>query len=288
MQSIATRRCLEIKIVGNYRILTMCPKIIQKILLVIVIQFILGNTRSYSQSIIKLASDDWCPYVCVDNGRITGGFLVEATAQAMQLSGFQIEPVLVPFTRAIDQTVDGYIQGVFSPPGDSRLSMSRPMFYARSCFYTLNDQSWTYHGLKSLEQITVGVIPDYNYDDGAFDAYVEQNRRKNGRVDLAYGEYAGINNLKKLLATRFAALVEDEAVIHFLARKINVENRIKQVGCLENPIAVVIGFSKKDKHSQGWIRALSSGMQQLEASGKLQALRQRYQIPLIPPPEKSH
>lgn len=246
-----------------------------------------GVNPSYSQTTIRLASDEWCPYVCVENGQITGGFLVEIVTLSMQVKGIKVESVLVPFSRAMNETANGNVQGIYSPPADPRLILSVPIVYARSCFYTLSDYNWFYKDLSSLKNTTLGVIPDYNYDDSLLDDYVLKNRYNPQLIDMGYGEFAGVNNIKKLLASRFKVMVEDEAVMPLLIQKLQIDNDnrhiIKQAGCLENTISVTIGFSKNDIHSDEWVKALNAGLHQLELSGKLLALQRRYQIPVTAP-----
>ncbi len=270
-------------------------RIIHRFLFAALILPIMAGALCYAQTtiparpsqVLKLASDDWCPYVCVENGHIASGFLVDLASEAMGISGYKVEPTLLPFTRAINETASGDIQGVLSPPYDARLRISPAIIYTRSCFYTLNNQNWTYRGLSTLQNVTLGVIPDYNYDDSIFDAYVEKNKHNAALIDMAYGEFAVINNLKKLMASRFTAMVEDEAVIALMARKLNVENKIRQAGCLDTPISITIGFSKADPRSDEWLKALVSGIQQMESSGKIQALRAHYQIPIYNPQDKA-
>ena len=38
----------------------------------------------------RLASDDWCPFICASHGQISGGYLVDLTTQALALSGVQV------------------------------------------------------------------------------------------------------------------------------------------------------------------------------------------------------
>ncbi len=235
-----------------------------------------------AQTTVRIASDDWCPYVCAENGQITGGFLVDVVTQAMQLRGIRVDSVLVPFSRAMNETANGNIQAIYSPPADPRLILSVPVIYARSCFYTLPDEPWTYRDLGSLNNTTLGAIADYNYDDSLLDDYIQRNRNNPQLVDMAYGEFAGMNNIKKLLAKRFTVMVEDEAVITVLIQKLQRNNdsklALKQAGCLDNPIAVTIGFSRNDLHSDDWVKALNAGLRQLESSGRLAMLQRRYQI----------
>lgn len=198
---------------------------------------------------------------------------------ALQLSGYKVETVLMPFTRAINETRAGAVQGVVVGPRDKRLKPASPLIYSRSCFYARRDQAWTYQGIDSLNAMTLGVISDYYYDYGVLDDYIDKHRNNKKLIDPAYGEFAGVVNLKKLLAGRFAALVEDEAVMDLMVRKQHTGDQVRQVGCLEGLVPVTVGFGVDDPRSDELIKALNAGMQQLAASGKLAALRQRYQIP---------
>lgn len=255
---------------------------------VLLLLTLFGSTNCMAQvvpplQVVRLASDEWCPYVCVENGRISGGFFVEVVQQAMRPAGYRIEPVLLPFTRAVNETISGHIDGLFSPSLDPRIIKSNPLFYSRSCFYTLKNQHWTYRGIDSLAAISLGVIHDYDYDDATLDAYIEKNHRNKALIDRAYGEFAGLGNLRKLLAGRFMVLVEDAAVMPALTRQLSAGELIRMAGCMETAAAVTVGFNIADPRSAAWIKALNAGVQQLEASGKLQALRLRYNIPLIKP-----
>lgn len=34
-----------------------------------------------AQDLVRLASDEWCPYVCERHGRVQGGYVVDVTAR---------------------------------------------------------------------------------------------------------------------------------------------------------------------------------------------------------------
>lgn len=225
-------------------------------------------------TVLRLGSDDWCPYICTSEGRIKDGYLVEVVARA--LPGHKVEAVLLPLNRAIQETLDGRLQGVYAPPIDQRLLLSAPVAYSRACFYTRADDSWTYQGIASLERNTVGIIKDYGYDEGVMDAYVAQYQSDPGRIELAYGDKAGISNLQKLLHGRYQIMLEHQAVLVYLSKKLRVSQQIRNAGCLEQRLPLSIGFSSQDPRSAAWIHALNEGVQRLAASGQLQALRLRY------------
>lgn len=229
--------------------------------------------------VLKLASDDWCPYICAEKTEIKSGFLVDLTARAMASEGYQVEAVLRPLNRAILETVNGNIQGVYAPPIDQRLRQSAPLAYSRACFYTRVGDSWTYQGMATMKQRTIGVIEEYGYDDGPMDAYIAKYRQHPALIEVAYGDTAGIHNLQKLLKGRYSVMLEHEAVLEQLSKQLNASTRIRRAGCLEHSLPLTIGFSKQDARSEVWIRALQRGLQKLKASGELKALRQRYKLP---------
>ncbi|WP_332852747.1 substrate-binding periplasmic protein [Duganella sp. S19_KUP01_CR8] len=228
--------------------------------------------------LIRLGSDDWCPFVCAVDGKPPGGYLVELAAMAMAPEGYRAEPVLMPLNRAITQTAHGDIEGVYAPPIDRRLRLSAPLAHSRACFYTRAGDDWTFQSIKSLKTLAVGVIDDYGYDDGPMDAYIAENRRKPSLIALAFGASAGTTNVQKLLGGRYRVMLEHTAVMAQLSKRLDVADRIRQAGCLEHELPLTIGFATQDIRAETWIRALADGMHKLEASGDLKALQKRYKF----------
>lgn len=138
-------------------------------------------------ALIRLGSDDGCPYVCALDGKPPGGYLVELASMAMAAEGYRLEPVLMPLNRAITQSVHGDIEGVYAPPIDRRLRLSAPVAQSRACFYTRAGDDWRFHSMSSLKTQVVGVIDDYGYDDGPMDADIAENRHRSALIALADG-----------------------------------------------------------------------------------------------------
>lgn len=228
--------------------------------------------------LIRLGSDDWCPFVCSTDGKPPTGYLVELASMAMAQEGYRVEPVLMPLNRAITQTVHGDIEGVYAPPIDRRLHLSAPLAQSRACFYTRADDDWSFHSIGSLKTLVVGVIDDYGYDDGPMDAYIAENRRKPALIALAYGASAGTTNVQKLLGGRYRVMLEHAAVMAQLSKRLDVGGRIRQAGCLDHELPLTIGFATQDIRAETWIHALADGLHKMEASGDLKALQKRYKI----------
>jgi polar amino acid transport system substrate-binding protein len=240
-----------------------------------------------AQGMLRLASDDWCPFVCARDGKLNDGFLVEAAAQALASQGYHVEPVLMPLSRAIVEAGAGSIEGVYAPPLDARLRDSVPITWSRACFYTRNDSSWTFQGMPSLQGVKLGVIGDYGYDGGEMDAYVARFHADSKRLDFSHGATAGTTNLQKLLGGRYPVMLEHEAVAGYLARLVKAEGQLRKAGCLPQALPLTIGFSQEDGRTGSWMHALSDGLKKLEAAGALEKLRQQYGVPPNPASARS-
>ena len=115
----------------------------------------LSGAQAQAQNLVRLASDNWCPYICSDGRDITDGLLVDVAREALTHAGYQVEPALLPLNRAMFMLEKGRIEGLYAPKIDPRLANSRAVMESRACFYTLPNNSWRYDGLPSLGKVTV-------------------------------------------------------------------------------------------------------------------------------------
>ncbi|BAK76700.1 extracellular solute-binding protein family 3 [Pseudogulbenkiania sp. NH8B] len=229
---------------------------------------------------IRLASDNWCPYICAQDSTITGGFMVELTGQIVSAAGYRLESLLMPLNRAMTLAEERDIDGVYAAPIDDRLVLSRPLAFSRACFYTLQHSTWRYTGQASLRTVPLGVIADYGYDGGAFDAYLQARRHAAASLlDFNRGQNAGETNLNKLLTGRYPVAVEHEAVMrHLVLRQKIPPDRVRNAGCLEGRLKLVIGIGKNNPRGRQLIRAIDDGMRKIRASGQLDRLREKYHL----------
>lgn len=239
-----------------------------------------GKTRAGEE--IRVASDNWCPYICAGTDGIDGGYLVDLAAETLALAHITVRPVLMPLSRAVAATGTGALEGVYAPGADRRLRRSVPLAYSRACFYTRSGQRWRYQGPGSLLKVVIGVIEDYGYDNDAMDAYIDTHRHDAMRLQFAHGGEAGVTNLQKLLRERFDVLLEHEAVVNTMARKLGLQTQIRKAGCLARPLPLTLGFSSTDPRTGRWLQALADGQRHLRGSTQLAALQRRYGLPAMP------
>lgn len=245
--------------------------------------FLAGLLASTSASladpaVVRLASDEWCPYVCTTAGKLEGGFLVEVATRALAASGYRVEARLLPLNRAMRETADGTLDGVFAPPSNALLQPSIVLGYSRSCFFTRTKSAWTYRGIDSLRGRRLGLIGHYEYDVGVGDQYIRENASNRHAVDFSYGATAGYTNAKKLLLGRFEILLEHEMVMNKLIADMKAQGKFRNAGCLEQEFPLVIGFATRAKPTELYVSALAQGVQQLEKSGELERIRARHGV----------
>ena len=238
-----------------------------------------GTVRAQPAEVVRIATEDWCPLVCTENGKVTGGYLTEAITQAMQLRGYKVEFALRLDFGAINEMKGTALQGTFVGPHDQGVKISDVVFWTRECFYTLTDSAWTYNGVESLTSVSLGISSDFTFEVPELDQHIEKNRRNHNLIDIAHGDHASSINLNKLLGKRFQVLAEDEAVMAMLLDKTKAADKVRMAGCTGKPLPIYVGFFNENPHSDDYAKALNAGMKQLAANGQLAALRQRYNVP---------
>lgn len=231
------------------------------------------------KKILIIASDDWCPFICARIGMQANGFLVDFVQEAMAFEGYEVKSVILPLNRAITETIEGNVDGIYAPPIDQRLIYSNVIFNSRACFFTKLTSKWQFNGLASLEKVQIGVIDDYGYDNGPMDKHLKYNHHliKNSNINFSTGDSAGAKNLSMLLLGRFDAYLEHEAVLLQLISVSNLRPKLRNAGCLKNLLPLVVGFSQTP-NSKNYIKALNQGIIKMLKSGKFQKLKGTYHI----------
>ena len=226
---------------------------------------------------VKLGSDEWCPFICSSDGQhIDRGYLIELARLALAGKGYDVDGLLMPLTRAMKLSESGDIDGVFAPPIPTSLAATVTVGLSLACFYTAPDSKWTYHGLDSILQVSFGVIADYGYDNGVMDAYLARPESERPEVQFNFGQTAGIQNVRRVLAGRYEAMLEHRAVVPYLLSKLGGNAQLREAGCLETPFPLIIGFSRAHGKGDALAKAFDEGVTDLDKSGALARLQQGY------------
>lgn len=234
---------------------------------------------AHAQDRVRLASDEWCPFICARSGQVDKGLLIEMSEQILRRAGYQPESLLLPLNRAMLMAEEGQIEGVYAPAIDDRLIHSKPLFESRACFYALTDNPWQFAGLASLNGILVGAIADYGYDAGPFDEWIEARKReRSSGVHFSTGDTAGEKNIRMLLLGRLPVVIEHEAVAARLlaAQGNDAAAHVREAGCLPRALPLVIGLSKTSPITPRLVQAINAGIEDFRKTPAYTALARKY------------
>lgn len=245
----------------------------------IAIAFFLFSFPAWSET-VTIVGDPWCPYNC-EPGTDKPGFMIETAREIFKEKGIDVVYKTVPWTRAITETrkgtynatVGGYIEDtpdfIFSK---TAMDKSVDAFYIKSG----SSLGWSYKGVNSLEKVSAGVIQDYSYGK-AVDEYINQNKKDISKIQLASGDTALEQNVKKLLAGRIQVVIEDSAVMQRFLDATHQNDKLTMAGH-EKGEDVHIAFSPNNPKSQTYADILSEGIERYKKSGRLEAIKAKYGV----------
>ncbi|GLX78380.1 hypothetical protein tinsulaeT_17200 [Thalassotalea insulae] len=228
---------------------------------------------------LKLASDEWCPFICIQGKQISHGFLVDASKDILKHANVNLTSLLLPLNRAMILAEQGKIDGIYAPTISDRFINSMPLTYSRACFFVNRQNKWRYTDIKDLSPVTVNVVDDYGYDGGPFDAFLS-NAKKSKAANIIFrtGDIAAKTNVQLLLKQRIEILLEHEAVMSHLLTERNETHQIRKAGCLKHALPLVIGISNSHPNAKELIQTFNVGLTKLIESGRFTQLMETYHL----------
>lgn len=230
---------------------------------------------------LVIAGDDWCPVNC-QAGSDKPGIFVELAQQIFQQAGIDVQYQMVNWARAVHDTRNGRFNAVIgagrNDAPDFVFTDSAPGI-SRMCFYTRPDTGWRYQGVSSLAAVRLGTINGYSYGE-RLDAYIAREAGVGQRVQQVTGDHALSLNVKKLLAGRVDATVENAWVMAAYLAGSGLEGQLLEVGCRSPDVPIYLAFSPALPSSAHYAEIFQAGLREYRDNGKLQALLARYGVPL--------
>lgn len=241
-----------------------------------------GLGRQAAAQTVTLEGDAWPPYV-IDSPHGPKGFMVDIAVRAFKRAGLAVEFKIVPWSRALadveEGTADGCVGIYFSQAREKRFVLpTEELGVSVNKLFVRRDTNWKYAGPASMEGMVLAGTADYDY--GELNAYIATAKKnKSPAVDFISGNNALQQNLKKLLADRVTVLIEDGAVVGYIAKQMDIADAIKIAGEVPPPHKVGIAFSAKNPTAATYARILSEEIQKMRASGELLAILAAYAVP---------
>ncbi len=226
---------------------------------------------------ITLAADVWCPYNCTP-GSERPGYMVEIAARAFGPAGHKLIYKTMPWARALSDAEAGKITGVFGASPEEApglLYPKQPLAQSRNMLAVRAGDSFVWASPKSLEPFALGIMLDYSYGP-LLDPYIKANLKNPNRIQVLGGDEPLKGNLRKLLAGRIGATIDDANVLTYelVSEKQTDAVRLVDIADTANPL--YIGFSSKPLQAATYARLLDETIVALRASGELAKILARY------------
>ena len=242
---------------------------------ILTVKYFLSLLLLFSSSItakpVLIASDIWCPYICQGHT----GYVTELTRRAFEEMDQQVHFLAVPFNRALKEVEQGNIDAILAvTPSNITLhqlySDNEIIGYVSNDFYTMEESTWSFEQLSSIDSVQVGIIRGYDYGE-------QLNNKISHSTDFyaATGNQPLMLNLKRLVKGHFDVVLGNKVVIEYTAAKNDLTDQIKYAGSFGDPIPLYVGFSQ---HASGIAKLYSQGIEKLKMSGEFQQILDKYQI----------
>ena len=224
---------------------------------------------------LKLASTEWCPFIC--NSESRPGVIVEYLRELLARENITLEVDLLPWSRAILQARNGKYHGLLTSTAQEAPDFMFPHLPTgkyQMCFFSVNPREFVYVNRASLRHIRLGVVQNYGYGE-PIDSVIKSPRP----AELIF-EVASATPLKQLIKManvgRIDMLIEDKLVMaNYLLSTSNVN--MHTLDCMPSqPFYTAI--APHVENSDFWVNKIATVLQGERAELIYQELLSKYQL----------
>lgn len=222
---------------------------------------------------ITLQADEWCPYNC-QPGTERPGYAVEIAADVFRAGGDTVEYRIAPWTRTIADLRQGSITGAIGASGidaNGLVIPREPIGWAVNVVAVRRGEPLEYRGPESLAGRRIGVIAGYSYGEALDAAFAGAGLT----VEAVSGDRPVETNLRKLLAGRIDALIEDRSVLVAKLAELGLADQVEMVP-VDRGEPIYIAFSPADPQAASRAGRLDAGIAELRRTGRLAVILARY------------
>lgn len=247
--------------------------------LIFIFSLLFSFALSAKTPVIKMRSDEWCPYAC-DPKTGQPGFMVEIAKEVFSKKGYKVEYDVSNWARVISDVKNGEydaVVGASKSDVQGFIIPSVPTGILINYYWAPKDSRWSYKGESSLDYINIGVINDYTYGE-AIDSLVKKNHKSFRKVS---GEVPLLRLIQMTESGRLHAFVENPLVLEYSMKKYKKDkNAFKIVSKnLANDPDLFIAFSPAHPElSKKYAKILDEGVAELKKNGRFKAILLKYGI----------
>lgn len=238
-----------------------------------------------SDKVINLATVDYCPLMCDPSTEPLGrkGIMVEIAEEIFSQHGLQIKINFMPLSRGMREAeignYDGYLGGdIHQAP--KLIYPLHPLTNNHARLFVRKDFNWQYQGIESLSKIKLLAVKGFSYANKQLDNYLIKAEESN--ILLITGERPSERGIEMLRAKKADAMLEGHLVFHYYHnlekrnRTQDFDSRGPVFGIFKN----YLSFSPKHPAAHRWASIIDHEMPKLIESGRINAIYQRYGIPV--------
>lgn len=239
---------------------------------------LLAASNAYGGDVITLRADIWEPYNAEPESS-KPGYMIEVVKAIFTKAGYTVDYQCKGWTweRSIEEAKNGRIDGIVGAALEDAPDFIFPeetFINQQMTFFVKKGDTWRYKGIASLENINLGVISGYAYDDEV-DEYIEKNSGKEN-VQAIKNANALELNIKKLEAGRIDATIEDASVFAMKVASLGMNGKFEEAGMAGEAGNITIAFSPAKETSKKYAEILSKGLKEMRASGELKKILDKY------------
>lgn len=239
---------------------------------------LLINQICFAKNELTIRSDYWYPMNGTPNTSHPG-YMIEIASEIMNAHGYTVNYELMPWARSLKKVAEGKfdcVVGAYKEDARDLLFPEESWGIDQVDFYKLKDNQWQYKSIQSLNNITVGIIGGYAYEE-SFDEKVKTSEdpmqfqiiNENNALEL---------NIRKLLLGRITTTPESIYVMQSKLRQMELTDRVISAGTLTGEEHMYIACSPSKKETKQYLKWFDDGIRKLRATGKLKTILDRYHL----------
>lgn len=234
------------------------------------------SANLYAGDVLTIRSDRWFPMNGLPDAE-KPGYMIEMAQTIMAHHGYQVDYQLSPWKRSLQEVRAGKhdcVVGAYQSEARDLLFPKEEWGMDRVDFYVKAGNNWRYKGFESLNEIKLGLIGGYIYNDD-FNNYVK-SRAPSDKLQWINEDNSLELNIRKILRGRISATLESVNVMQAKLQQLGLSDKIVPAGTLKAGEPMYIACSPAKPSTQKFIRWLTDGTRRIRDNGQLKQILVKY------------
>jgi len=180
---------------------------------------------------INIASIDWCPQLCPKEHK--DGYIIDILKEVFKNSPYELNIKSYPWSRSIAMTKQGQVLALLSPAKAEAPTLTYPNLEVGKqmmCFFTKINSTWSYKGIKSLNNQKIGIASDTSIEE--LNDYVKNNKTQ--FQFLPYSQKYIEQSIKKLQNNRFDTFLFTKNSTIYKINSLGLKKEFRIAGCVSS------------------------------------------------------